>query len=178
MKLELYVKQTSNCEAMPLTTFKLLSPTWSGESIDLPFGAYARMLQVVGWTDLHFGSPCPVKVVKARRDDQVGYLVYGGNSGVRIMEPTPGVDDHLPSGWGQPIVWVERADDLPDDVRQVVAGANCDRCHKALLESDSPYHLGRDDFVFLCDDCAEDAEVLYGVTMSDVVHEYTDDISE
>ena len=53
-----------------------------------------------------------------------GYLVWGGNSGVRILDEEatlmPGVDDHLPRGYGRPIIWVEDVGDLPPEVREVV----------------------------------------------------------
>jgi len=123
---QFYVKATSNCEALPLQTFERLSPEWTGESLVIPFGPESDRLALVGWTDLFGGSPCPVHVVKARHGEFVGYLVHGGNSGVRILdeheEPTPGVDEHLPPGWGTPLVWVALDDvgDLPDEVRAVV----------------------------------------------------------
>ena len=37
--IQIYVKATSNCEGMPLQTFELLSSTWTGDKIRLPFGA-------------------------------------------------------------------------------------------------------------------------------------------
>lgn len=139
--MQLYVKATSNCEGMPLTSFKELSPTWKGRSLKLPFGRERKVLEVVGWTDLFGGRPCPVRVAKVRwlsyptkaarkvlggvEEPIEGYLVWGGNSGVRILdeeaEPTPGVDDHLPRGYGRPFVWVEDIEDLPPEVREVVS---------------------------------------------------------
>ena len=135
--MQLYVKMTSNCpDGMTLTTFELLGPTWEGEQILLPFGEgdERRVLPVVGWTDLFFGQACPVSVTKVRNtpvditgkqvaEPITAYLVYGGNSGVRVLdsdrEPQEW-ESHLPPGWGMPIVWVESATDLPDDVRAVV----------------------------------------------------------
>jgi hypothetical protein len=133
---QLYVKPTSNCGGLPLQTFERLGPEWSGDSLRLPFGegAEARPLEVVGWTDLYTGVPCDVHVARVRwfsqrhpdilAEDEEGYLVWGGNSGVRVMDleakPTPGLDDHLPPGYGRPIVWVEDVDDLPEEVRAVV----------------------------------------------------------
>ena len=139
--MQLYVKSTSNCpEGLPLQTFELLSPEWQGDSLRLPFGEgeERRVLEVVGWTDLFGGSPCPVHVAKVRwlphkRPDisggpertLEGYLVWGGNSGVRILdpkaEPIPGLEDHLPRGWGRPVIWVEDEAELPEEVRAVVA---------------------------------------------------------
>jgi len=51
--------------------------------------------------------------------------MWGGNSGVRILgddaEPISGVDNHLPSGYSRPLVWValEDMDDLLAEVREV-----------------------------------------------------------
>jgi len=56
----------------------------------------------------------------------IGYLVHGGNSGVRILNEQahaiPGVDDHLPNGYGRPIIWIaeEDAGDLPTEVQMLV----------------------------------------------------------
>ena len=124
--IQIYVKATSNCEGMPLQTFELLSSTWTGDKIRLPFGKplNAKRLDVVGWTDLFNGQACPVNVAKVRAGDLVGWLVWGGNSGMRILDKnapvTPGVDDHLPRGFGQAIIWLTDAQDLPAEARKVV----------------------------------------------------------
>lgn len=128
-QFQLYVKQTSNCpEGLPLTTFEALGTHWQGESIMLPIGDPAegapQILEVVGWTDLMTGRPCAVAVVKAKAPDgSIGYLIHGGNSGVRILDPEadplPGAA-HLPPGRGQPLIWVEDPADLPADVRAIV----------------------------------------------------------
>jgi len=165
-KLTIYVKNTSNCEGLPLQMFERLSQEWTGDCLTLPFGPDGEALEVVGWTDLFCGRPCAVHVVKARwvpheRPDisgsptspVTGYLVYGGNSGVRIlsddMEPVAGVDDHLPRGYGRPIVWVDLGNvaDLPADVRQVVETGPVDylaraKADLAALERGEPVDLG------------------------------------
>lgn len=92
------------------------------------------MLPVVGWTDLFMGRPCSVSVTRVRNtpvditgkpagEPATAYLVYGGNSGVRVLDGDRELQEwesHLPPGWGMPVVWVEDAADLPDDVRAVV----------------------------------------------------------
>lgn len=121
--MQIYVKQTSNCEAMPLQTFELLSPVWSGDKIRLPFGEPPVRLNVVGWTDLFNGQACAVHVAKVRVNGAVGWLVWGGNSGVRILDkraPVTAWDAHLPPGYGRPIVWLEDAGDLPAAVRRAL----------------------------------------------------------
>jgi hypothetical protein len=177
---QIYVKSTSNCEGLPLQSFERLGPEWTGESLRLPFGEGEEIqtLEVVGWTDLHLGSPCPVHVARVRwlphdRPDissgpaeaQEGYLVWGGNSGVRILhddaEPTPGVDDHLPPGYGRPIVWValENVGDFPADVQNTLERAMCERCGEILPLSASPYWLDEGRHVWLCDGCADPGKV-------------------
>src|SRR5258707_5489325 len=126
--MEIYVKNTSNCSGMPVTSFKVLSPSWHGESLSIPFGEgeERKVHEVVGWTDLFFGSACEVHCTKVESQGMIGYLVHGGNSGVRILNEQahaiPGVDDHLPNGYGRPIIWIaeEDAGDLPTEVQMLV----------------------------------------------------------
>ena len=172
---QLYVKPTSNCEGLPLQTFERLSPEWSGERVTLSIGEEgdARPLEVVGWTDLFTGRPCEVHVARVRwlpherpdisagpTEPQEGYLVWGGNSGVRILddeaEPTPGVDDHLPPGHGSPIVWVALEDvaDLTLEVRDAVTRSLCEGCGAELSLSASPYYLDEGKSIWLCEKCA------------------------
>lgn len=125
--LTIYVKPNSNCHGMPLTSFSELSPTWQGEQLVIPFedGEARRNLTLVGWEDLFFGSPCSLRVVRVRTDGHEGFLIYGGNWGIRILdegaESIHGVDDHLPRGYGTPILWIDHIEDLPEEVRAVVA---------------------------------------------------------
>lgn len=119
--IEIYVKDTSNVRGgMPLTSFEVVPPEWQGESLMLPFGEQRERRKVEGWTDLITANPypdvvrgCPttIHVVRARSGGDVGYLVYGGNSGVRIGGR---------NGWGRPILWVEDENDLPATVREAL----------------------------------------------------------
>ena len=126
-EFQLYVKSTSNCpEGLELQTVERLSPEWTGDSLLLPFGegAEAAEREVVGWTDLFGGRPCAVHAARVRWLGQDGFLIWGGNSGVRILDdeatPIEGIDDHLPPGYGRPVIWVEDVADLPVDVQAVV----------------------------------------------------------
>lgn len=69
-----------------------------------------------------------LRVVRVRTsgpDPREGFLIYGGNCGIRILderaESIPGMDDHLPRGYGTPILWIEDIEDLPEEVRAAVA---------------------------------------------------------
>jgi len=123
--IQIYIKATSNYPAgMPLQTFQTLSPIWTGDKIHLPFGESDKKKTVVGWTDLFNGRPCPVSVAKVQAGDAIGYLVWGGNSGLRVLDPTApitqGLDDHLPPGYGKPIIWVEDIQDFPAKVTKTL----------------------------------------------------------
>ena len=147
-RFHLYVKATSNYPpGLALQTFERLGPEWEGERLSLPFWDWKdselRTLEVVGWDGLFAtGHPCAIHVARVRwlpqrggetgqvssgpSEPVTGYLVWGGNSGVRIMdpeaEPQPGAE-HLPPGVGQPLLWIEDVDELPTEVRLVVAPA-------------------------------------------------------
>jgi hypothetical protein len=146
--LQLYVKNTSNCEGLPLQTFDLLGPTWTGESITIPFvdpgygdGADETIVDcaVTGWTDLFGGWPCPMHVAWARRQPQptaaaeavmgwpwqseTGILLWGGNSGLRVTGPGAYAD-----GVGMPIMWLEDETLLPEDARAVIQPTDQEWC--------------------------------------------------
>lgn len=122
--LQIYVKNCTNCpDGMSLTSYELLSEVWSGDSITLPFleNAAWKHYEVVGWTDNLFNNPypdvvrgCPDLVYCAKvrsRSEEEGYLVWGGNYGLRIN----GRD-----GWGQAVLWLEYLEDLPKHVQHTV----------------------------------------------------------
>lgn len=171
-EFQLYVKATSNCESLPVQTFQRLSEEYINDSVVLPFGPGGEALEVVGWTDLHNGQPCQVHIARVRwlpheRPDisggpdvaVTGYLVWGGNSGVRILddriEPIAGVNEHLPRGYGRPVVWVGGLGDLPDVVQRVVTMPICAGCGTPLPRSASPYYTGQGrEGVYLCPKCA------------------------
>jgi hypothetical protein len=176
---QLYVKNTSNCEGLPLQSFERLSEKYINDSVVIPFGEdERRILEVVGWTDLYFGQACQVHIARVRwlphkRPDIsggpdvaiTGFMVWGGNSGVRILdpgaEPIEGVDDHLPRGCGRPLIWIEDLTDLPDAVQKVVTIPICQGCGRPLPCSTSPYHAGgKGEGVYLCPDCADPQTVI------------------
>jgi len=147
--LQLYVKNTANCGGLPLQAFDLVGPTWSGESVTVPFvaeggddgagdGADETLIpcEVTGWTDLFGGRPCAVRVAWARRlpqptaaaelvagwpdwQSQTGILVWGGNSGIRVTGPGA-----YEAGFGMPIMWLEDPELLPDEVRAAIQPAD------------------------------------------------------
>lgn len=142
---QLCVKGTTDCEGMSLQTFGRLGPEWEGESLLVsflfcpPFGGTPslRALKVVGATDSLTERPCTVHVARVRwmPDDyasewpdgplvaQEGYLVYGGDGGVRILSSAAAISDadaYSPPSIGRPVVWVEDVSNLPSDVQDVV----------------------------------------------------------
>jgi hypothetical protein len=144
-RFQLYVRASSNYPpGLPLQTFERLGPEWKGESLHLRFFSQegeARTLEVVGWTgSFAVGRACPVHVTRVRwlpqhsrpahevatgpAEPMTGYLVWGGDSGLRVLDPEaapePGAG-HLPRGFGQPLIWLENPADLPAEVQEVVA---------------------------------------------------------
>lgn len=122
-----YVKPTSNSEGLALTTLsQLFGGEWSAwryraDSILIRTGADLTPRQVVGWTDLFSGSSCPAVIYERIGDeDEPAWAIVGGNSGVRILanddEPfTPALGaEHLPPGWGSPVLLIEDGDDIVD----------------------------------------------------------------
>lgn len=113
--MQLYVKDCNNVRGgMPLTSFTELGPIWQGESLIIPIGPDRKAQQVCGWSDLFFGSPCSISCAQVRAPQgERGYLVWGGNQGIRIYQDAPG------DGYGQAVLWIEEAADLPAEVQQV-----------------------------------------------------------
>lgn len=123
--VQFYVKPTSNCEGLPLTTLsQLFGGEWSAErfradSILLKTGEDLTPRFVVGWTDLYGGIPCQLAAYERIGDEDLpAVALVGGNSGLRIManmdEGAVDPDDHLPPGWGAPVLLVEDFDDIVD----------------------------------------------------------------
>lgn len=129
--MDIYVKSNSNHPpGLPLMHFEELGEEWTGDAIRVGVGDGGRKVRkVVGWSDLYGGSPCDIRVVKVRtQEGDIGYLVHGGNSGVRVLgkeyAPIPGVDDHLPRGYGMPFLFIEErnlADIKSREVRAFVS---------------------------------------------------------
>jgi hypothetical protein len=69
--------------------------------------------------------PTPLAKVRAQTG-RVGYLIYGGSAGLRVLDkqegPPPSGDDYLPPGYGLPFLWIdlEDKDSLPEEVWQTV----------------------------------------------------------
>lgn len=128
--MELYVKECNNCQSLPLTIFEELSPTWRGDRVRIRFGETIQEYHdIVGINSLIGTGPTSavyVTHVQAPSGER-GYLIYGGNHGVRILDdeaqPLEGIDDYLPRGYGKPVCWVSEEDlaDLPDEVQAVVS---------------------------------------------------------
>lgn len=137
--VEFYVKVTSNCAGLALTTLHELfggawSPArWRGEAVELITGEDMTPRFIVGWTDLYGGIACNCAIYeRIGDDDPPGWAFVGGNSGLRILAnmdeaaddmfaDMPGAD-HLPPGWGVPVLLVEHADDILDESVRAALG--------------------------------------------------------
>jgi len=119
-----YVKNTSNCAGLPLgwdTNIQVIEDLGEHSAATVKTGEPLRKRRIVGWTDLFMGRPCSIHAYRVEQitDEAKGILITGGNSGVRILANkndrdfrTKGVDDHLPNGWGMPILWIDDESDL------------------------------------------------------------------
>lgn len=122
--IQIYVKPSANSDGMPLQTFELLSPTWTGIFLFLKLGVPPTEQVIVGWSDSDnpHGMECWINVAKVRgaQSGKNGYMVWGGNLGVRVMDGSaPEINPYWPLGYGWPILWVDEQD-LPVNVRQVI----------------------------------------------------------
>ena len=125
-----------------LPAFEVLGAEWVGKSVHIPFGVdRKRSLDVVGWSDRAGGQAVSVHVVKASADGRVGYLVYGGDGGVRIIDQEADADpepaERFTRGRLAPLVWVANGQDLPPAVQEVVEHPICRRCGKELSPPDA-----------------------------------------
>lgn len=124
--VQFYVKATSNCEPLGLTTLQAL---FGGEWSTLGFRSSAVLIKtgpdltprlVVGWTDLYGGMATSCTVYeRIGEHDEPAWAIVGGNSGLRILanmeEHGDFEDEHLPPGWGTPVLLIEDADDIVDE---------------------------------------------------------------
>ena len=124
--VQFYVKPTSNCAGLDLTTLaQLFGGEWStcrfrADAVLIKTGEELTPRLVVGWTDLYTGTACPVAVYERIGDEDLpAVALVGGNSGLRIManmdEGAVDPDDHLPPGWGVPVLLIEDYDDIVDE---------------------------------------------------------------
>jgi hypothetical protein len=122
------INASANCEGLPLGWDRDVQGLFSvnPRALCRPYravwvktqrpGATPQARRVVGWTDRNGGSPCLVQVYLVRWGGRVGWLLCGGNNGLRILahpqDPdlrTPR-DAQLPNGWGVPILFLNRRD--------------------------------------------------------------------
>ena len=152
--LEIHIKPSLNYSAkMPPMNFQVLSETWTGESIDIPFGEDRGRKKVVGMSSNIICREAPVHVVRVKGNSSTGMsseggLVYGGDNGVRVLEDAGDylMNGYLRPGCGYPLVWIEDVEDLPPKVREVVGRRNIDFTITELAQ-DAALILEDDNFV-------------------------------
>lgn len=124
--MKVVVKRNANCGEMPEMEFVRLDIENFGPeliyNLDTPDGRPLRTFKVIGL--IAEGSRCDVHSVRARdQNGREGILVYGGDGGVRILddrvERKPG-EEHLPKGYGFPILWRDALDGLSTEVIRVL----------------------------------------------------------
>lgn len=102
----------------------LLGPRWTGMRLRLerPEDLGLEHGDLVGWSDFYGGGPCTVNVAYATNGKRNGYLVWGGNLGLRAL---PGHLGHADRSLGdvlQPlsILWIDDVSMLPAEVQEAV----------------------------------------------------------
>lgn len=77
---------------------------------------------VVGWSDFYGGGPCTVNVAYATNGKRNGYLVWGGNLGLRAVPWHLGHADRSLGDVLQPlsILWIDDVSVLPMEVQAAV----------------------------------------------------------
>jgi len=122
----LYVKPTPSQPGARLLSVTCLSPQWTGRRLHLERSDRLglRESDLIGWSDFYAGSACDVHVARATDGERSGWLVWGGTLGLRAVPSELAEEDvdALRRGrWdARPVLWLDDAAMLPDDVRAVV----------------------------------------------------------
>lgn len=110
------VEENPNCEGMPQLIFNTLA---EGRQIShvkaARTGGQTTFHRITGWSSAGGGAPSPAYVVKIEESGSgVGWLVYGGDWGVRLMPP--GVTEAWglasKTQWGEPYLLLNNESDV------------------------------------------------------------------
>lgn len=122
----LYVKGSAHNAGTPVMTVTRQGPEWTGPRLRLLDASELglRCAEIVGWSDFYGGGACDVHVARASDGRRDGWLVWGGNLGLRSVPA--GCDDLRvlrTTAWDAfPLLWVESLAHFPPDVARAVAG--------------------------------------------------------
>lgn len=120
----LYVKASAHNPGTPVLSITRSGPEWRGRRLRLleAEGLGLEHGDVLGWSDFYGGTACDVHVARASDGRHDGWLVWGGNLGLRSVPD--GFDDHsaLRSRvWDAlPLLWVSDLRHFPADVASAV----------------------------------------------------------
>lgn len=101
----------------------LFGKRWSGERLTLTGHAELGLEgpDLIGWSDFYGGGPSKIHVAYASSGSRAGFLVWGGNLGLRVLPAgasfAPGARDDLPA---LPLLWLPDPGHLPAQVRAAI----------------------------------------------------------
>lgn len=116
----LYVKASVHNRGTPVLSITRSGPTWSGTRLRLVDAARLGLAHgdLLGWSDFYGGTVCDVHVANASEGQHEGWLVWGGNLGLRSVPA--GFEDVgmlRSSVWdGLPLLWVNELRHFPPEV--------------------------------------------------------------
>ncbi len=116
----LYVKASKFNRGTPLMTIMRMGPEWSGRRLRLIDAEHLELgePELVGWSDFYGGSACNVHVARASDGQRVGWLVWGGNLGLRSLPlDVEDVTELRERVWdARPLLWLGDKRYLPGHV--------------------------------------------------------------
>jgi hypothetical protein len=121
-----YIKSTSNCDGLAMgwdSEIEIIDDLGAYRSIVMKSGEDLHERICVGWSDHLINPMCNIHLYRIKwrctpGDYQKGLLLTGGNSGLRILankedeEFRTENDEHLPNGWGLPVIFIKDETDI------------------------------------------------------------------
>ena len=126
----LYVKTSVHNRGTPVLSITRTGPEWSGKRLRMvdADGLGLAHGDLLGWSDFYGGTVCDVHVANASDGQHEGWLVWGGNLGLRsVPDDFEDLARLRSSAWDAlPLLWVNDLRHFPAEVASVVAALRRD----------------------------------------------------